>query len=518
MHLMLSKKGTATYASVAECERVDGKPVKKNVVYLGKVVDLEKGVFENRERGLFTYDLGTGTYGKADLAGLPKKKAGRKMYAADFGDVYVLDRFIGETCIYECIDACGSPNPDTFKALVMYYLLARAPNSWADDWYGSNYASILFPDADMDDRRISEFLKRIGEAEIQRKFFEKFLERTVGSDPTAFIVDSTGVPNSVRMPITGISNHNGDVSLETRVILVCRKSDRMPLFVRYVPGNVNDSITLVRTIEELRCYGLNTDYVLIDAGYCTLENMRSLVESHIGFITRLRPNFDMAKDMVKDHVAELDMSKRVLYNDRFLRVVSRECTLTGSTRKVWVHLILDEDMKNTEDKAAYRKFHEGRITEDELNRTYETSGIFTLVTSFWVLGDDVVSMYFERGGIEQLIDVGKTDGRLGKVAVHSEETFRGKLLLDFTVLAVGQMLQNHLKRRKEELSSRKKVKKDDIPGRDLSVSHALYLLRNQKCDVFENKVLPREVGKRVNDVYRLFGYEIPLSIDRGQQS
>ncbi len=140
------------------------------------------------------------------------------------------------------------------------------------------------------------------------------------NDPVAVILDSTGEPNSVHMNITGVNNHNGEINREVRIIFVCRKSDRLPLFARYVPGNVVDSDTLARTFDELECLGINAEYAILDAGYCTLENMENLLESHIGFITRLKPNYTMYKDMVEDFADKLDAGTRVLHKGCFIRV------------------------------------------------------------------------------------------------------------------------------------------------------------------------------------------------------
>lgn len=514
MHLMLAKKGSGTYATVAESKRENGKVVKANKIYLGRVVDAEKGIYESKERGLFTFDIETGEFGVVDMKDVPKIDRGRKLMAADFGDMYVLDRFIRDSGMYRCIEASGSPNDDTFKALVAFYTLTADPNSWAADWYDGSYASALFPDADMDDRRISEFLKRIGDPEVQRAFFRSYIPMVTENDATAIIIDSTGVPNSIHMDITGISNHNGDISLEARLILVCRKSDRMPLYFRYVPGNVIDSDTLVRTVEELECMGIDPEYAILDAGYCTLENMRDLLDSHIGFITRLKPNFRMYTDMVADFADKLDETARVLHNDRFIRVCSAERKITGSTRKIWLHLMVDEDMKNSEEKSAFKRFQNGLIDESQLRQVSKTAGMFILVSSFYLDREEIIPAYYSRGSIEQLIDTGKTTGRMDNAAVHSEETFSGKMLLEFISLSLKQMLQNHLKARKEELSSRKRKNKDSIPGRNLSVQHAFYVLRRQKCDIFENRILPRETAKAVNDAYKLFGYDRPKSLDR----
>lgn len=420
---------------------------------------------------------------------------------------------MSESGIYDSIDACECGNPDTFKALLSFYILTDKPHSWAKDWYESSYVSILFPNADLDDRRISDFLKQVGEADVHRRFFGHYLPMMIGDDPTSFIIDSTGAPNSSRMAITAISNHNGEIKMEVRVILVCRKSDRMPMLARYIPGNVIDSSTLTTTIQHLVEYGINPEYTLIDAGYCTLDNMNDLIDSHIDFITRLRPNYDMYKDMVRDHVQDLDESRRVLHNDRFMRIYSEERVLTDTMRKVWLHLILDEDEKYNEEKTAFKKYQCGQISEQTFNETNQKAGLFILVSTMWIDTNDVIPMYFERGGIEQLIDEGKTNGRMSDVAVHSEKAYSGKVLIDFAALAVNQMLQNHLKKRKEELSSKKRKNKDNIPGRNLSAPHALFNLRNQKCDVFENKLIPRERTKTVNDVYKLFGYDPPAFLE-----
>ena len=412
------------------------------------------------------------------------------------------------------IDASGCPNSDTAKALVSYYILESTPNSWAEDWYEGNYASVLFPKADMDDKRISEFLKAMGSEEIQRSFYGNYIGTIVGSDPTVFLIDSTGVPNSIRMPITGINNHNGQISLETRLILVCRKSDRMPIFLRYVPGNIIDSGTLIRTIDEVRAYGLDPEYTIIDAGYCTLENMIEMLEMRVGFITRLKRNLEIYKDMVGEYLSDLTPDRRIIHNDRFMRVVSKEQRIGEHGGKIWLHLIMDEDMKNAQEKTFFIKYQAGEIDSERLDECNRTAGIFILVSTWWMEPQDIIRTYFERGGIEQLIDVGKSDSRLSEAAIHSEECFKGKLLMEFIALAVNQALQNHFKARKEFLSSKKRKNKDAIPGRNLSPAHALSVLRNQKCKVFENVILPSEPTKSVNDVYRLVGFECPKRLER----
>ena len=94
MHIMYRKSASGEYAVAANSARIDGKVVKTDSIYLGKVIDREKRIFENRERGIFTFDPETASFGKVDLAVVPKKNRGRKMGSVDFGDAYVLDRYM----------------------------------------------------------------------------------------------------------------------------------------------------------------------------------------------------------------------------------------------------------------------------------------------------------------------------------------------------------------------------------------------------------------------------------------
>ncbi len=519
MHLLYSEKNGTKYASAVTSKRTEEGSRKDLKIYLGKVIDAENLIFENRKDGLVTIDLETGVKSKADIAVVPKKHdRGRKLGSASFGDVYVLDLYLREIGLMDCIDGSDIPNKDTMKALMMFYLLTDKPNSYALDWYESSYASVLYPEADMDDRRLSEFLDRIGDTVVNRSFFKLYIPWLLKDGSRAFIIDSTGVPNAIHMPITAISNHNGDLSLETRLIFVCRKDDLMPLYYRYIPGNVVDTTTLTRTVDELGCMGVEVGYIVMDAGYCTLENMEDLILSDIDFLTRLKPNFKMYKDLVEDHVQELTESTRTLHKDRFMRVYSTTHILEGTHREVWLHLILDEDMKNMEDKRTFTKWESGKITAEQRDEAYATNGLFALVSSYPMDRKDVVPTYYERGGVEQLLDTGKSTCRLGEAAVHSEEVLRGKWLVQFVDMALSRSLQNHIKDRKRELSEKKRKNKDDIPGRNLSLEHALYILGTHHCDIFEHTVLPRETKSNATATYKLLGIKVPRRIDNPDES
>ena len=56
MKLSIEHMGNYQYAKIpGKSYRVDGKVLKQDVVYLGRVIDLDKGVFFSKERGVYRY-------------------------------------------------------------------------------------------------------------------------------------------------------------------------------------------------------------------------------------------------------------------------------------------------------------------------------------------------------------------------------------------------------------------------------------------------------------------------------
>jgi hypothetical protein len=98
MKLSIENKGNYQYAKIpGKSVRIGGKVRKTDVVYLGRVIDLDKGIFCNKERGVYTYDVNTGEYGKAApeyLGSLTNDRRKKEKLILDFGDVYLVDAFI----------------------------------------------------------------------------------------------------------------------------------------------------------------------------------------------------------------------------------------------------------------------------------------------------------------------------------------------------------------------------------------------------------------------------------------
>ncbi len=282
------------YGKIPASSYREGGKVKKrdDGIYLGKVIDKATCTFFNDERGFFTYDPVTGVFGVADetfTSDRVKDQRKRERILLDFGDSFFLNEVIKQMKYDSVIESIPYRNTDTIYALLAYYVLQDKANCHAKTWYEGNFVRMLYPQANLVSQRITTFLESIGQYERVLRFFDAhvgWVNENISDDP-AVLIDSTGLPNSIHFPLAGISNHNGKVSREVRMVTMLQRDSGYPFLFRLVPGNVVDMSTLTRAVMELGQHGVPTDYVLIDAGYFSDPNIDQLYDSSIDFLSRL---------------------------------------------------------------------------------------------------------------------------------------------------------------------------------------------------------------------------------------
>jgi len=495
MHIVYDIKNGNEYAKLCTSTRA-GKSILKDFTNLGRVLDKDAGIYKSRERGVFTYDLQTGKYGKAPAEFVPPPSAGRKeSLLLDFGDIFFLEQFIRSQGLLPPIDAIGYGNPDTLNAMIAYYAVCSSANCHAQSWWEGSYARILYPKANLSSQRISDFLASIGDEYSQREFFREYFKMLggKGADTENVLIDSTGLPNSIRFPLTAISNHGGEISNEVRLIYVVQQKTGLPLYFRYCPGNVIDTMTLIRCIEELKAQGINVKFAILDAGYYTEENVRGLFENKISFVTRLKSNLVVYKDLVRDHLGSLESRDNfVEYNGRYVYLKCVPIELHGHSAYAYVGI--DIDRKADESRKTFRKAKDRGMDAGQVFDAMAGQGIFIIISSRRIAPNSLLPLYYTRQQIEQIFDIGKNYAEMLPLRVQSEETFRGHLLLTFIVTVILKQLQESL------------LKTNFNP---ISV---FMNLRNQKCKVFADRVITCEAFKKANDIYKLFKIKCPVTI------
>jgi hypothetical protein len=521
MFIIYQEKKDATYAVLASSSRKDGKVIKK-YINLGRVVDKEKGVYKNRERGVFTYDVKTDTYGVCPEGIKPPKniKRGdyytidRKRYSLlilRFGDVFFLDTFLKQTEIMKVIDSIPYSNKDTLHALVAFYTLSSVANYHAQDWYELSYAKILYPNAVLSSQRISETLSMIGMEESKRSFFLSycsFVKKCQMQDTkkdfglnseidNAILIDSTGLPNDIKMPITGVNNHNGNISIEARLIYVVQQKTGLPLFFRYVSGNVIDASTVKRTIEEMKGLGINTKFALLDSGYYNGINADILIEAKISFITRVGTNHNIFKDAAKTLRYQMERKENLIkHNGRIYYIVETSVKIgKNKDHAAYGYFCLDTTMRNECQKRISAALADDDIESGELHESMLSAGLFMLVCTRKIEKQNLLGLYFTRNQVEEIFKIGKGSGKMLPICVESESTFRGHLMMTFITSVITKILM------------------DKLIKTSMSPEILFSILQYQIVQIFPEYLLTSEPVKRMNEIYKHFKIQCPTTIE-----
>lgn len=495
------KPNGAIYACIYESYREKGKVKTRRGENLGRVVDKENNIF--RQKGVtYQYIIGEGRRDVPDSA-LPAESIvpETERLILDFGDAWFLQEYISRQPFYESIKNTLPEESDTLLALIFYRLLTnKGASCHAKIWYEGNYTYLAYPKANLTSQNISKVLKELGREEVQRHFFEEYLSCIYGDDgATGILVDSTGVPNATKMDITQISNHNGDINREVRLIYVIDRDNGMPIYFRYVAGNIIDVSTLITTVSELEQYGVSVNHAILDAGYFSEKNAEELFESGIPFMTRLAPNKTVFKDAASGNLDNL-MSQKYAYRYGERLVFIKKIKVDVCGYDAYVYLCIDEDMYLMQHKKTILNALDDKKDADETDAAIKRLGAFAILTSEEISEEKLLPMYYTRQQVEQVFDISKNYADLLPIRVQSESAFAGHLLICFMATAIMQKLQHDLLKRRS-----KKAK-------SLNAESIMIYLRNQKCKVYKDYAIPQEARKEVNAIYDIFKVQVPYKI------
>ena len=373
----------------------------------------------------------------------------------------------------------------------------------------------------------------------------QLMAEATGGD-VCVLIDSTGLPNSCNLPITRISNHEGDVNLEFRLIALVQKSTGLPLFYHVIEGNVVDVSTIDFIVRTAKEHGIDVSYVIGDAGYCCPANVERLVLAHIDFMTRINPTYQTYSDVINRDLDKLNDSRHnVNYHGRTVRVYKTK-TVIGKNKEtkedIEGYLFLCKDMSAHYDKAhrAHKKY-DGILQSSEIEAICEKCGIFAIVTTRDLSADDVLPEYYVRQKVEQFFDFGKNYAKFIPVREQTMETLGGHILLGFIASFIITLINNRLNVignryttvpltliQAEGVDDHCVYIDDPENGRiyfymneepvmslhEESPITVFYTLRGHKCEVFEKTIIPCPADKTVKDAYNAFKMFAPVEAKR----
>ena len=444
------------------------KRSRQKTRYLGYVVDKDKKIFERK---------------KANIKS--------ERFILDFGDSFLLSKFYENSEIIRIIKGIFKEYYQDIIALITYRICYPSAMMYAEEWLYGNYARILYPEANLASQRISDFLKILGNEKLQKYFFEKYLSKFSHSQ-NGIIIDGTSLPNQIHMPISAWGLNGEEIDKQIRFLLAVDKESSEPLYFRVIPGNIIDVSTLQTTIKELKKYNVKNNFVYIDAGFFSEENIKEMFSSEINFLTRLPAERIIYKQLINEEAKNLEsLNNLIRYGKRALFIKQKEIELFG--KKIFAHIVLDPLRKVRE----INRLGLNTLDEKDMNNNLEyeliTRGIMILISSFNLPKDEVVPAYYIRQTAEKMFGFSKDDLEILPLRVHTEEAMKGFLFLQFISLILFVQLKNKL-------------------GKKHTVEELVLTMKNLKCKVFDNELIISEPTKHQKDISSLFEVILPKNL------
>ena len=249
--------------------------------------------------------------------------------------------------------------------------------------------------------------------------------------------------------------------------------------------------------NEVFLRDMAVDFVIMDAGYYTNENVEELYGANVEFLTRLSPKYGIYKDIVRDNLSKLKQKENLVeYKGRYIYIKRVDCKVGSKSHPAYAYLGYDIDRASDESHKAVRKASRDKKAEAELHKMLQEAGLFMIVSSLAFEAEDILPAYYTRQLIEQYFDVSKGSSNLTPLRIHSEESLRGHLVLSMIAATLNVYIQDKMKAVYDN-------------------REAIFMtLRNQKCTLHGSKLTTTEPQKQANEFYGKFDIRCPLYFDR----
>lgn len=423
-----------------------------------------------------------------------KKPRNKEQLLLNCGDGYFLHQFIQHCEIYPALKNLISKIPELI-AVIAYKVSTQSAMRNCQDWLNGNVLNLLCNTPNVSSQRTSDILRTLGGEHLQRNFFVEY-NSIIGNSKKNIIIDATCMPNEINHPFN--SWGKSDIGLQEQFKLLCVVDtvNKLPLFYRFLPGNITDITTLKTTILELKALGITNNSVLLDSGYCSENNIKELYNNKIHFITRIPSGRSIFKDNVQLYVDSLEkMENTCVFGERTVFIKKININLHGS--KAYLYLILDPVKKTKDIQEIIREYSELSRKTKALKEEYKQKlifcGIIGLISSKSIPNSEILDCYYLRQSIEQIFGFLKDDLGFLPLRRHNDSTIRGYIFLQFIALIIF-------------------IKIRQLLPKKYTVEKALLVLSALKCKVFDGQIITTELTKEqkiILDKYKKYKVMMP---------
>jgi transposase len=461
----------------------------------------------------------------------------RKLYGA----TYLLDCLANQIGLIDDLKSIFPNNYLQILSIVYYIIIENGTALYRFQKFDKTHYHPF--GKDIPSQRISELLSNITESQ-KFNFFNKIIKRRLSDEYLAY--DTTSISSyselieQVRYGFNKDSDNLGQINLA----LVIGEKSYIPVYFRVLPGNINDSLTIDKLLEDIQQFGIDKLSFVMDRGFYSLENITSLMDKGHNFIVGVKNSLSIVSKLLSDASQNINdcgfylAGYSIYYYTKKIYLPAKKRFKNfnisdSSKRTAFVHIFYDPDKAVKEQikfqeqiEANLAKFKKGEASLDEIkqlhkyyiitnlegdtctitknkasiNEKLQSFGYFSLLSNFNDDAKDVLSIYRNKDLVEKAFHNIKNRFDYRKTTFHSYDTVYNAIFVQFIALILVFCIHKVMK------------------GNDLYKNYSIDSLIDQ-LDVIEryenklNKVTYSEITSKQSALYKIFGFEQPKKIN-----
>ena len=470
--------------------------------------DKEKKQSRARRTLIGRYDNETGKIVPTD--GRNKKKAKEKeaetrgkavinsAHRSFYGATYLLDAIGEKLGITQDLKQCF---PDEYKQILSlaYYLILEdsTPLYRFEKWgslhkhpYANNITS----------QRSSELFASITE-ESKQRFFILQGKRRIEEEFWAYDTTTLSSYSDILRQVQYGHNKEHDKLPQLKLALVFGEDSNLPFYYRKLAGNIPDSKTIRRFLEELDILGYSKVKLIMDRGFFSEYNINSLFQNHIKFLMSAKMSLNFIQNELDDIYDTFRDFEH--YNENYAlyyRTVRTNWNYTQNrpykgdklkeSRRIYIHfyynidqaaddekdfdrrlIALKQELESGERIPQHEKLYQQYFTykttpkrgthvtviEENVNAAKRNYGFFALITNEKMDAITALELYRNKDVVEKAFGNLKERLNMRRNLVSSEQSLDGKLFIQFVALI-------YLSYIKKQMQEKALFKSYTIPG------------------------------------------------------
>jgi transposase len=439
--------------------------------------------------------LGTAEESNGEYKKIGRPEAAPKPEKAilDFGDSFAINEIAKNIGLIDIIKNSFDDLADSVMQLACFQICEGSAMQNCEDWNEGNIAHKLFPNAFIKSQDISRVISELGKQSVQQKFFKNYIAQFF-PNKTGILIDSTALPSAINASMNTFGYTADGIQENVSCLMLVDKVKKLPIYFRAYGGDICDNATLKTTINEIKQLGLSVDSAILDAGYCSKQNLEYMCKEEVNFVTRLPKSHTIFFELVDGSALTQSLAHAVKYRDRTVFIVSKKLNIYGN--EMYAHIILDTSKKAKDMNNILKNALDGKQTEEStatIDKKIKYSGYFILLSKSEIERNEVLPTYYTRQAIEQIFGFAKSNHVLLPLRVHSEQSINGYLMLVFIALILFITMRQKLQPK-------------------ISIDKALLCLRSLKAKIYENEIIVQEPNKKSKDIAKSLKIIMPTTL------